>query len=153
MAAKLPGAPLLLLLALSCLALRSQSRSDQRYSEQLFLKHLPDARVAATFQFKTVWDIDPLDFSRPGSGEPSRHTVGMPLHLRGVITAFVQYCIAIFGLQRMTVDSTVVGPVARDVNVYVGSRGSIDVNVYVGSRGSIDEERAVLCSLWAVLKA
>ena len=57
-------------LALSCLVLGSDCRRSQRYSEELFLKHLPDGRVSATFQFTTTWDVHPLDISQPSNGEP-----------------------------------------------------------------------------------
>ena len=59
------------LLALLCLALCSKCRQSQHFSEQLSLKHLPDGRVSATFEFRTSWDVHPLDFSHPASGEPA----------------------------------------------------------------------------------
>jgi len=57
-------------LALFCLVLGSDCRRSQRYSEELFLKHLPDGRVSATFQFTTTWDVHPLDLSQTSNGEP-----------------------------------------------------------------------------------
>ena len=60
----------LTLLTLSFLVLGSDCRRSQRYSEELFLKHLPDGRVSAIFQFTTTWDVHPLDISRPSNGKP-----------------------------------------------------------------------------------
>ena len=42
---------------------------EQDFAEQLFLKHLPDGRVLASFEFTTTWDIHPLTFTQPHAGE------------------------------------------------------------------------------------
>ncbi len=36
----------------------------QDYAEELFLRHLPDGRVLAVFEFATAWLVPPLAFSR-----------------------------------------------------------------------------------------
>jgi hypothetical protein len=69
MAARLCTAAQLLAVMLLCLAARGQARDDQKYSEALFIKFLPDGRVSATFDFSTVWSVHPLRFSSAGNGE------------------------------------------------------------------------------------
>ncbi len=41
---------------------------EQNHSEELFLKHLPDGRVFAHFEFVTTWDVHPLRFVQPSNG-------------------------------------------------------------------------------------
>ena len=45
------------------------AQKGQELQEELFLKHLPDGRVLAHFEFTTAWHIHPLAFSHPSSGE------------------------------------------------------------------------------------
>ena len=40
----------------------------QNHSEELFLKHLPDGRVFAHFEFATTWNVHPLRFVQPSNG-------------------------------------------------------------------------------------
>ena len=55
-----------LVVLLSTLALTlSLSPSDQVYTEELFIKHLVDGRIMATFDFVTAWDESPIAFGRP----------------------------------------------------------------------------------------
>ena len=53
----------------SVILLVSASKSSQNYSEDLFIKHLPDGRVMATFDFITSWDRSPVTFAQPSLGE------------------------------------------------------------------------------------
>ena len=60
----------LLLLVCSCVLLPLVwAQRGQDHQEELFMKHLPDGRVLAHFDFKTTWDLHPLAFSRPSNGE------------------------------------------------------------------------------------
>ena len=51
------------------LAAAKKHEREQDFTELLFLKHLPDGRVLASFEFTTTWDIHPLTFTQPHTGE------------------------------------------------------------------------------------
>ena len=40
----------------------SASTSAQKYSENLFIKDLPDGKIMATFDFVTAWNVNPVTF-------------------------------------------------------------------------------------------
>lgn len=63
----------------SALLLVSASIPGQNYSEDLFVKHLPDGRVMATFDFITTWDINPVTFAQPSLGMP--HAFGTCIYV------------------------------------------------------------------------
>lgn len=63
--------PLSVLSMCSVILLASASESGQNYSEDLFIKNLPDGRVMATFDFITSWDISPVTFAQPSLGKTS----------------------------------------------------------------------------------
>jgi hypothetical protein len=55
---------------LSVLLLGSEaSFEDQTLREDLFIKHLPDARVMAHFEFSVTWDVHPLIFAGDSRGK------------------------------------------------------------------------------------
>lgn len=79
-----------LVVLLSTLALTlSVSQSDQVYTEELFMKHLIDGRVMATFDFVTAWDESPFAFGRLGlnvgkdHGGVNRSTPNICTHIGG----------------------------------------------------------------------
>lgn len=57
-----------LLLLLSILGALLATGQRQSNAEELFLKHLPDGRVMARFEFSTDWDVHPLSFVRSSNG-------------------------------------------------------------------------------------
>lgn len=44
------------------------SSSGQKLEEDLFITHLPDARVMAHFTFTATWDLHPLMFAQDFKG-------------------------------------------------------------------------------------
>ena len=45
------------------------SGDTQSLSEQLLLRHLPDGRVLAHFEFTTTWAVHPVHFSGASNGK------------------------------------------------------------------------------------
>lgn len=43
--------------------------ADQAVREDLYIKHLPDARTVGHFQFSVTWDTHPLTFAQDFKGE------------------------------------------------------------------------------------
>ena len=58
----------IILLLLSIPGVRLTTEQGQSNTEELFLKHLPDGRVMARFEFSTQWDVHPLSFVRSSNG-------------------------------------------------------------------------------------
>lgn len=59
-----------LLVFLSSLLVKSSlSLGEQLVEEDVFISHLPDARVMAHFEFKTTWHVHPLLFSQRHRGK------------------------------------------------------------------------------------
>ena len=42
--------------------------ASQKYSEDLFIKDLPDGKIMATFDFVTAWNVNPVTFVEPSPG-------------------------------------------------------------------------------------
>ena len=47
----------------------SGTQTGQGNTEELVLRHLPDGRVMAHFEFTTSWSIHPLTFAQSTNGE------------------------------------------------------------------------------------
>ena len=50
---------------------RCLSYEEQTVEEDVYITHLPDARVMAHFEFKTAWNIHPLIFAQKTGGSVS----------------------------------------------------------------------------------
>lgn len=71
------------LFLLSCALSLLGKEHEQRHTEELFLKHLPDGRVFAQFEFTTIWDVHPLLFAKPAECEDMGH-IHYVVHGKGI---------------------------------------------------------------------
>lgn len=51
------------------LAARRCVSDRQTVEEDVFITHLPDARIMAHFEFKTAWNVHPLVFAQKTGGK------------------------------------------------------------------------------------
>ena len=77
------------ILFLTVLLVATSSLNDQVVKEDLFITHLPDARIAAHFEFSATWDIHPLILAQDFKGMicPSQ-----PLLLLAMMNLLVKSC-------------------------------------------------------------
>lgn len=55
--------------SLCLVALGSHVGGEQSYSEELFLRQLPDGKVLTVLDAATTWAVHPLDFAQARKGE------------------------------------------------------------------------------------